>query len=418
MKMYALYSVDDIPNLEFNHRKYCDTHNIEYNKINVANSLSDKYCHILSCLQNNIGETLIFIDDLSYFNRFDFFPSLNEDVLIQKNKNTVIDNFFIVKSNISTIKIFSDALKSINHKGFKEKYWKQVSWLYNDIKEEVCKKYPYIEKDIHLNIVSHFHSNTFQASNILVITVMNEHHEMESPYFTEALCTKINNSISKPQESYECFNPGKKYSFITMHTKEIQDYAYISENNIKSFCLKNDITFHIYRDVPDFLKEKNIFDAWCKPWLILQHIKEHETVSWIDSDILIGADYNIDLSKDIIIFNDPYFPMNSGFMTFKNNEKNISLLNNVIEQILNIDGKLDGVYNHGGDQPRFKNAFEKYYPEYSPESSLNGNTHPVYPKPISPHSHKYMLHFMGYNKHFRTAVMLSYHNIMTKKYGK
>ena len=247
---------------------------------------------------------------------------------------------------------------------------------------------------------------------------MNEHHEMESPYFAEALCIKSINNIFKLQESYECFNPNKKYAFVTMHTKEIQDYAYISENNIKSFCLKNNITFHIYRDVPDSLKQKNIFDAWCKPWLVLNHLNQHETVSWIDSDILIGSEYNIDLSKDKIIFNDPYFPMNSGFMTFKNNQKNIVLLNSVIEEITNIEGNLNGVYNHGGDQPRFKNAFEKIYPDYSPESSLNGNTHPVYPKPISPHSDKHMLHFMGYNKHFRTAVMSGYYNILSKKYGK
>ena len=128
MKMYALYSVDGIPNLEFNHRKYCDLYNIEFNKIKITNSLSDKYSHIVSVMQQNIGETLLFIDDLSYFNRFDFFPTLNEDILIQKNNKTVIDNFFIVKSNINTIKIFSDALKEINHKGFKEKYWKQKTF--------------------------------------------------------------------------------------------------------------------------------------------------------------------------------------------------------------------------------------------------------------------------------------------------
>jgi hypothetical protein len=35
MKLYGLYEHDDIPNLEYNHRKFCDLNNIEYNKVKM-----------------------------------------------------------------------------------------------------------------------------------------------------------------------------------------------------------------------------------------------------------------------------------------------------------------------------------------------------------------------------------------------
>lgn len=413
--MYALYNVSDLPNLEFNHRKYCDIHKIEYNKIIVSDSLSEKYARILQLMQQNIGQTIFFIDNFSYFNKFSFFPELTNDLIIQRHGANIVDNFFIVKSTLLTIKIFENALQSINKHGFKERYWKQISWFHIGIPHDVCFQYPLKQNDTYISVMSVLHEDSFLIPNALVINFRNEHHEQEGNYFAEASCNvNFKEKLTIPEEEYECFNPENDIALVTMYTPSISEYGIIAEQNFKKYCKKNNITLHVYRNVPADLKENNIFDAWCKPWLLLKHYDKHKYVIWIDSDILFGEDYKIKLD-DICVFKDPYFVFNSGYMLFKTNNKNKELLNDVIESIKKIEGPLNGVYNHGGDQPRFIESVKKFYPGYSPLSNMLGNTHPCYPVSISPHNKNIMLHFMGYKSSFRTAIMKAYSSHLTIK---
>jgi len=222
-----------------------------------------------------------------------------------------------------------------------------------------------------------------------------------------------------PPEPYECFNPGQKTAFVTLYTPNIQQLGIISEKNIKAYCLKNNITYHIYRDITDELKAQNISGAWCKPWLLLSHYESHENLAWVDSDILIGKDYKTETSAEIAVYKDPRHKFNSGYMMFKTTEKNKKLLESVVEKFKKIEGTLGGVYQHGGgDQPRFIEAVSEFYPEYAPLSQMLGNTHPTYPLSISPHTSDMMLHFMGYEHSTRIAVMQGYDKIMLSQYEK
>jgi hypothetical protein len=103
-------------------------------------------------------------------------------------------------------------------------------------------------------------------------------------------------------------------------------------------------------------------------------------------------------------------------MMFATTDKNRAVLNDVIASIQSINGKLEGVYNHGGDQPRFIDAVLKHYPGYAPLSARLGNTHPGFPSSIPPAATDKMLHFMGYAKPIRTALMVGYSSVINKKY--
>lgn len=419
MKMYALYTVSDIPNLEYNHRRYCEKNQIEYNKIFISNSLSEKYSNILACLQKNIGKVLFFIDNFTYFKIINHVPKLVNDVHIQKDNSVLIDNFFIVKSTEKTISIFEQALQSINSNGFQEQRWKNVALSKNFFPDDFCLKYPYQEDEkIYTNLKVYAHLNVNDINNVLCLNFTNHYLEKEGAYFAEIVCNSSKKQNQMPTNLYECFNPGKKVGFVTQYTPNISDVGAISEENIKKYCLNNDITYHIYRDIPQDLKIKNIGGAWTKPWLLLNHFNSHENLAWIDSDILIARNYVLNTADDIVVYKDPYFKFNSGYMMFKTIEKNKQLLLSVAEKIQKIDGPLEGVYKHGGDQPRFIETVLEFYPNYSPLSALLGNTHPVYPISISPYKTDVMLHFMGFEKQSRLMIMQGYNEIMSKEYEK
>ena len=111
MKLYGLYEHDNIPNLEYNHRKFCDLNNIEYNKVKIKN-YRQKYHQIYYILESNINDTIIFIDSYSYFKSFEFDFEMISDILIQSSDLEIYDNFFIVKSNKETLRIFKNIVIS------------------------------------------------------------------------------------------------------------------------------------------------------------------------------------------------------------------------------------------------------------------------------------------------------------------
>lgn len=213
------------------------------------------------------------------------------------------------------------------------------------------------------------------------------------------------------------FNSGNKNAVVLQYTPEIKEFGIYSETNLKKYCEYNNITLYVYRDLTQYLKDMKVSGAWCKPWLLLENFDKHEYIAWVDSDILISKEYKMNFSGDVSVYADPIFYFNSGFMIFKTTEKNKILLNDIIESFKSIDGELSGVYTHGGDQPRFIEKIKELYPDNTPMSNLNGNSHPLIPIKMSPYKNNVMIHFMGYDKVFRKNVMKAYNSIMLKKYG-
>lgn len=205
MKMYAFYSVNDIPNLEYNHKKYCDIHKIEYNKIIVSESLAEKYAHVLTCLQNNKEQTLIFIDDLSFFKSLNYFPNIKNDIYFQNNGNIILDNFFIVKSNEQTIRTFHDIYQNISKNTINVKRTKTKEEVLFEKLKDVSIQYPARDEGgIYQNIVATKHANGFEISNCFVSTFKHEDFIFWNPYFAESICESNIKDFSIPVEPYEC----------------------------------------------------------------------------------------------------------------------------------------------------------------------------------------------------------------------
>lgn len=420
MKLIAVYNVPDVPALEFNHRKYADRHGLQFERVVLGtDSLAERYSAYLEALQKYPGETIMFVDNNTYFTNFDFLPKLEGDCLIQKNENHFITGLFLVQSNERTTYAFERAHWSLSLAGYQMAGWQEIKLGKIKFLDTLAQPYPYRQGGMYLCASIYAHNNILAVGGnaVLAVTFSNPRIKAdECDYYAEAMCRKDAALPSVPEQPFECFNPGGKHAFVTMYTPNISEIGILSEENVKLYCTKHDITYYIYRGVPEDLAAAGVADAWVKPWLILKHFEPHMSVSWIDSDILIGPDWKLDFSREIACFKDPLFTFNSGFMMFSTTEKNRALLDDVIASIRSIDGKLEGVYNHGGDQPRFIDAVLKHYPGYAPLSARLGNTHPGYPRYISPEESDKMLHFMGYAKHIRSAIMAGYSSVINRKY--
>ena len=416
MKLISIHKRQNLSNIEFNHKLFCKITKYSYEKEFVEDSYVEKYSLILSKLQENIGETLIFIDSDSYFAKFDKFPNLTEDIYLQKiDDKNIVDNFLIIKSNNNTIKIFNDVFESL----LKQKKADLINKeLHLNFPQEVLLKYPYKfeENDVYLNVSVFSNKDAFGVSNIYVKNTFDLiASQPTSYYFAEVLCNKADVKREKKTDSYECINPGKKNALICLYTPEIEQMGLVAEENLSLYCKYHDLTLHMYRDTTPELKKNNISGTWCKPWLLLENFDKHENIAWIDSDILIGKDYKIKFDDEILCFKDPYYPMNAGFMVFKTTEKNKKLLNEVIAEFGHIDGTLEGVYAHGGDQPIFTRKIKEFYPDYCFKANNFGNSHPSIPIHISPEMNDKFIHFMGFPKNFRYHVMDGFSQYLNPK---
>jgi hypothetical protein len=415
MKLYGLYEHDDIPNLEYNHRKFCDLNNIEYNKVKVKN-YHHKYNQIYYILESNLGETIFFIDSYSYFKNFQFdFEMMTSDMLIQASDSQIYDNFFIVKINKETLKIFKNILllsadstavkKSVEFKLNEELYIKYFGY---DISKYI-QKYPYNFKDKYLNIDVTLHNNFINITDNILVCVFSKIHTNTDVNLSEILCNHKRIEYKFRDSKFDIINPGKKNALVTLYTDNIKEQGIVSELNIEKFCMLNDITYYVYRDIPDNLS--NMTGNWCKPYILLNHINDHDYISWIDSDIIITDGYKMKFDGDIMVYNDPLtWNFNSGYMVFKNNEKNKSLLKGVIDRFNKIE-RMDSIYVNGGDQTYFIEEVKYQYPKYLPKSSMYTNSY----IDISTPSEKMMIHFMGIMSNIRHIIMEYYENKYTSR---
>lgn len=412
MKLYGLYEHDDIPNLEYNHRKFCDLNNIEYNNVKTKGYLQ-KFHLIYSILESNIGETVFFIDSYSYFKNFQFDFEMTSDMLIQGYDSQIYDNFFIVKSNKETLRIFKNILLlsadsfRVKKSEFKLNEESYIKYFGNDISKHI-QNYPYNYNNKYFNIDVKLNNNFMDIDNILVCVVKTNENNT-NVNLSEILCNHKSVEYKFRNSKFDIINPGKKNALITLYTDNIKKQGIVSELNIEKFCILNDITYYVYRDIPDNLT--NMTGNWCKPYILLNHIDDHDYISWIDSDIIITDGYKIKFDGDIMVYNDPLtWNFNSGFMVFKNNEKNKSLLNGVIDRFNKID-RMDSIYINGGDQTYFIEEVKKQYPDYLPKSSIYTNSCIS----ISTPSEKMMIHFMGITSHIRHIIMEYYEKKYTSR---
>jgi hypothetical protein len=380
----------------------------------ISDSLAEKYTLILAKLQENFGKLVVFADSDTYFKKYSQLPELEKDIYVQKIDDVVLDSLLIVKSNEDTVKVFENLCDSINKQAFTKENWRSVNL---DFPEEHFSKYQVtLSNGDYMNLSLMVNPEAFNLQNVLAVnTVDLKSYSTSSRYFADSICEKKVVTYEQSEEPYECFNPGKENALVSLYTPEIKKVGLVAEQNLKMYCERHDLTLHMYRETTQELKDLNVSGAWCKPWLLLENFDKHKNIVWIDSDILLGKNYKISFKEEVTAFKDPWFPMNSGFMVFRTNEKNKELLNDVIDHFNAIEGTLEGVYNHGGDQPVFTQKIKKHYPKYSFRSTALGNTHPAYPEHISPKRDDMMFHFMGFSQEFRFHIMDGFSQILNKK---
>jgi hypothetical protein len=174
--------------------------------------------------------------------------------------------------------------------------------------------------------------------------------------------------IHVPSEKFSAYNRGNKIAFVSLYTKEIQDYAICSEINVKNYCLENGYTFYVYREKLDDSSSAN----WSKAQAIFNHFNDHEAIVWIDSDaIILNPDKKIEdiLSKcppqkhiiacEDIGTNNKKLPkgsmFNSGVVIFRNHQ----YTKNIIQKWMNFEGDKSSLYASGGDQEILCNILKK-----------------------------------------------------------
>ena len=224
--------------------------------------------------------------------------------------------------------------------------------------------------------------------------------------------THCSNQIITPQipkENLSVFNPGKKIAIVSLYTPEISDFAIYSEIDIKEYCEKQGYTFYIYRNLNNFDFSPN----WAKPNLILNHIKNHEHIIWMDSDLVI---FNKLKKFEDIINRCPkhtqfiackdigdHCMLNSGVLIFKNHTYAIEK----VRKWAAFDGDKSSIYSSGGDQEIFCEILRKTDPQGNNRKILPMSEFNTDPRLITENT--FILHFMAY-PHELKKIFMSYWN--------
>jgi hypothetical protein len=395
MILIGLYENKNIDSLELNHRKFCDVNNFQYEKFYIKN-YEQKWRMVLHYLEKYDDKLILFIDSMSYFKYFKFNFEVDK-ILMQEENGVASPNFFAVKSCHETREVFRRVfLYSAQnlHLDFKTNYDPVI-----DI--NLLKKYLYQENSIYFNVSIQKHIEFWNVQNILVCDT--KFHKDRKVPLSKLLCEHTPGNFEEKKKDFDIINPGMKNAIVSLYTENIKGYGIVSELNISEYCLKNNLTYYIYRKIPDIFQ--GVSGNWLKPHLLRKHIEEHENICWIDSDILIFNLYKIPFQDEISVYNDPStWEFNSGFMQFRNTEKNINLLEEIISITESIENR-STIDAHGGDQRYFIESVKKYYPTVIPKSNYETNSFLEYhiDKPVS--EINAMVHFMGIPDHIRQLVM-------------
>jgi hypothetical protein len=211
------------------------------------------------------------------------------------------------------------------------------------------------------------------------------------------------------ENSYlEIFNPGKSHALVTLSCPEpglpTAVYADVSEHNFRQYAERQGLTLYLYKDKPPAFA--GLHSTWVKPYILLRHLRDHENVSWIDSDILISDDFLVIQDNDVVVYKDPGGLFNAGFMTFRNSEKAIDFLHAVIARCESIDDR-STLFINGGDQRQFIEEYLVHFPDSLPKSNLVANIPTVLDKLREPGPG--LWHFMGLNPPSIRAIVMDYY---------
>lgn len=210
-----------------------------------------------------------------------------------------------------------------------------------------------------------------------------------------------------PKEIFSCYNPGQRIAIATLYTPDIYSYAYQSEISIKNFCFKHGYTLYVYRDSID----KDSFPSWSKPDVLLNHISDHEIISWFDSDTII---FNPDRKLEWIVDNTTrykefIFSEDIGNHNYINSGvffcRNVPHAKNILEKWrdFKLNNNTSSLYAEGGDQKVLGDIVKKidvykFFHKVFPMSDFNTD-----PRLINWDT--FVIHFMAYPRHLKDYFM-------------
>ncbi len=206
-------------------------------------------------------------------------------------------------------------------------------------------------------------------------------------------------------DALSSYNPQARLAFVMLYTEHIASYARVAEHNFKRYCDRHGHALHVYREVPAALGE-GVKGNWAKPWVLRQHLCQHEWVVWIDADMLFlnparpfaplleGRD--LFFAKDIGAWR-----VNSGLMGFRNTPANALLLDELCKRLAEVPDK-SSVYASMGDQ-YFVNAVLR-------ERELDGEAQVLdFVSINTPHYLRQpdtlLVHFLGLGEPYRSVYM-------------
>ena len=149
------------------------------------------------------------------------------------------------------------------------------------------------------------------------------------------------------------FNPRRPLAICTLYTPEIEIYAAEAEKSLLSYCLRHDYTAYVYRSPI----RPGIHPAWHKARVLLNHLSEHQSMIWMDSDTLILRQEEkvfdqilsqpklLHISRD---FAQGISAYNSGVILFKNAPFVFDLLKDWDN--FTIENRPPNLWDHGSDQ--------------------------------------------------------------------
>jgi hypothetical protein len=187
------------------------------------------------------------------------------------------------------------------------------------------------------------------------------------------------------------YNPISNIAVVMLYTSNFSIVCCFSEANVVSYCVKHRYTCYIYRDS---MVHYDTHPTWNKPLVLMDNIKNHDYIMWIDSDaiftnfdISIGDIIKKHESKDLMLCNDiGGWKFNAGVQIWKNSEWSMRHL------IRWWNMKQVG-HMQGGDQVQLIDLLNKYDPSmdhYSISDQTEFNCHPKVHR-----EGMFILHMMG-----------------------
>jgi hypothetical protein len=257
--------------------------------------------------------------------------------------------------------------------------------------------------DTYWNIDIPSHPDFFNFKNILVAH-LKPIFPQAADFFSYAnlLCAPAPDLPDITSADFAVINPGKSNALLTLYTPEIALQGAVCEKNLTRYCQSKGLTLYVYRK--NHRTSENVSATWLKPELLLRHIVDHEYIAWVDSDILISMDYQLDTSREFTAYQDVgNWKINAGFLIFKNTPKAKTFLKDVLTRCESLKDRSSMDYNRG-DQWQFILELEKHWLDYAPCSNLQINTLPGYCNSLDP----YVVHFLGMPTHARARIMNHY----------